>query len=49
MKKGGGHINKSHPKYKIIAQNRIQRFKAFNKMTKEKRDIIRNCSGLKYY
>ena len=46
MKKGGGHINKSHPKYKIIAQNRIQRFKKFNKMTNEKRDIIKNCSGL---
>ena len=46
MKKGGGHINRSHPKYKIIAQNRIQRFKKFNKMTNEKRDIIKNCSGL---
>ena len=49
IKKGDGHYNKNHPKSKIIMQNRIQIFKNFNKMTKEKRHIIRTCSGLKIF
>jgi len=49
IKNGDAHFNKNHPKSKIILQNRIQNFMKFNKMTREKRDIIRNCSGVRIF
>ena len=42
IKKGDVHFKKNDPTTKIILQNRIQRFKHFNKITKEKRDKIIN-------
>jgi len=40
------HFKKNDTTTNNILQNRIQRFKNFNKITKEKRDIIKNCTGI---
>ena len=46
IKKGDVHFKKNDTTTNNILQNRIQRFKNFNKITKEKRDIIKNCTGI---
>ena len=46
LRKGGGHINNDHPKYKTAIRQRINVFKEYNTMTNEKIEIIKNCSGL---
>lgn len=49
IKRGGGHYNYNHPKYKYVLQDRIHAFAKFNKMTTKKRNIIKECSGLKVF
>ena len=46
IKRGGGHFNNGHPKYNNFLKVKIHVFKKFNKISSEKRDIIKNCSGL---
>ena len=45
FEKGYGHLNKNSPSYKERNNKRIVDFFSINKITKEKIDIIENCTG----
>ena len=45
FERGYGHLNKNSPSYKERNNKRIVGFFSINKITKEKIDIIENCTG----
>ena len=47
INKGNAHFHSNHSKYRIITNSRIKLFFIINKYSKEKLNILENCTKIK--